>query len=71
VILIVSRMTDAEVLEELQGTSPLNIARREFSSGSAKIEQAGQQRPPLSAIEMRRMEFEAVQKIIAAFNGAP
>ena len=59
------RMTDAQVLAELQTTSPLNCARRQFSSWSAKIEQAGQQRKPLSSIEMRRMEFEAVKAILA------
>jgi hypothetical protein len=56
-------MTDAEVIKEMQGTSPLNRARRAFSSWSAKIEQAGQQREPLTAINIRRMEFDAVRAI--------
>lgn len=56
-------MTDAEVIAEIRTTSPLNRARRAFSDWSAKIEQAGQQRKPLTPIEMRRMEFEAVKAI--------
>jgi hypothetical protein len=61
-------MTDAEVMAELQSGSRLNRARQQFSSASARIEQAGQQRTPLPPIEMRRMEFEAVRKIAAVLG---
>lgn len=61
-------MTDQEIIEELKTTSALNRARRQFSSWSGKIEQASQQRNTLSAIEIRRMEFEAVKNIIMEFN---
>jgi hypothetical protein len=53
-------MTDEEVLAELRSDTPLNRARRQFSSWSARIEQASQQRKPIGPIEMRRMEFEVV-----------
>jgi hypothetical protein len=59
-------MTDEEVLAELRSDSPLNRARQQFSSWSAKIEVRGLQRQPLSPIEQRRMEFEAVRAIITA-----
>jgi hypothetical protein len=62
-------MTDAEVIAELGSDSALNKARQEFSSWSGRIEQAGRQRRPLSPIEIRRMEFQAVQAIVAAFSG--
>lgn len=62
------KMTDQEVLAELQKDTPLSRARREFSSWSAKIEQAGAQRKPLTSIQLRRMEFEAAQRIVAAYG---
>lgn len=58
-------MTDKEVMAELGSLSPWNRARKVFSASSARIEQAGQQRKPLSPIDMRRMEFEAVRRIAA------
>jgi hypothetical protein len=61
-------MTDEQVLAELRSDGALNRARRLFSSWSARIEQAGAQRKPLSPIEMRRMEFEAVTAIAAALE---
>ena len=61
-------MTDEEVIAALNSDTPLNAARRIFSSESAKIEQAWQQRSPISPVEWRRMEFEAVRKIAAALN---
>jgi hypothetical protein len=57
-------MTDEDVLTLIKGDTPLNRARRQFSSWSAKIEQAGQQRKPISPIDMRRMEFKAVEAIV-------
>lgn len=58
-------MTDDQVIEALRSDSPLNRARREFSSACGRIEQAGQQ---LSPIDVRRMEFEAVLAIVNAFG---
>jgi hypothetical protein len=60
-----SRMTDTEVMEELRSDSPLNRARRAFSSACGRIEQSGQQRRPAGPVEIRRMEFEAVRAIAA------
>ena len=59
-------MTDEEVMAELKTDSPLNRARAEFSFGAARIEQAGMQHKPPSPIDVRRMEFEAVRKILMA-----
>lgn len=56
-------MTDEEVFNELRSESVLNTARQLFSTWSAKIEQAQQQRSALPIIELRRMEFKAVQEI--------
>jgi hypothetical protein len=62
------RRTDQEVMELLRSDTPLNRARREFSTASARIEQANQQQKPFGPIEMRRMEFEAVERIAAALG---
>lgn len=59
--------SDKALIELLQSDTPLSNARREFSSAMGRIEQACQQREPLSPIEMRRMEFEAVEKIVEAY----
>lgn len=61
-------MTDKEVMEALRADTALNRARAVFSSECAKIEQAGMQRRPAGPIEIRRMEFEAVKRIIAALS---
>ncbi len=61
-------MTQDEVLAELKTDSLFNKARREFSSASAKIEQASQQRTSLAPVDMRRMEFKAVEKILAIYG---
>lgn len=61
-------MTDQEVMDELRSDTPLNRARREFSSAYGLIEQSFQQGKPPSPIEIRRMEFEAVRKIAAALG---
>ena len=63
-----SKRTDAEVLELLRGNSALNKARQIFSGAYGQIEQAHQQRSPPGPIEVRRMEFEAVEKIAAALS---
>jgi len=61
-------MTDDEVMAELRSDSVLNKARSLFSRWSGKIEQAQAQRRPISPIEMRRMEFEAVKAIRDVFK---
>ncbi len=60
-------MTNAEVMKELGSLSRLNKARQKFSSWSARIEQRSMQGLP--PVEMRRMEFEAVQDIVATYAG--
>ena len=62
------RLTDQQVIDLMQGSSRLNKARREFSSACGRIDQASRQRRPLSPIDMRRMEFEAVEKIVNAYG---
>lgn len=61
--------SDQEVMAELRSDSPLNRARRVFSSWSARIEQAGAQRTPLEPVDWRRLEFQAVAAIAAALAG--
>jgi hypothetical protein len=63
-----ARRTDAEVMELLRSDGPLNRARAIFSGASGRIEQAGMQRQPAGPIEIRRMEFEAVEKIAEALG---
>lgn len=58
------RLNDNEVMELLRGDSTLNKARQVFSSYSAMIEQSRE-----GPIEIRRLEFEAVQKIKDIFDG--
>lgn len=62
------RRTDDEVMDLLRGDSVLNKARQVFSGAAVSIEQAGQQRGGLPPIEMRRLEFEAVDRIAAALS---
>lgn len=63
-----ARMTDQEVMKALRADTALNRARAIFSSAYAGIEQEGMQRKPAGPIEIRRMEFEAVEKIAAALG---
>jgi hypothetical protein len=63
-----TRRTDAEVMDLLQNGGAFNKARIIFSGACGKIEQAGQQRSGLSPIELRRMEFEAVEEIAAVLG---
>lgn len=62
------RLNDNEVVELLRGNSTLNKARQVFSSYSAMIEQSLEQSRPIGPIEIRRLEFEAVQKIKDIFD---
>lgn len=63
-----SRRTDAEVMEALRADTPLNRARAKFSGFCGRIEQEGMQRRPVGPIEIRRLEFEAVEAIAAALS---
>lgn len=63
-------MTDDEVMRELRADTPLNRARKAFSGGAAAIEQAQMQRRKPSPVEVRRMEFEAVRRILSAYGVA-
>lgn len=63
-----NQLSDKEVVELLKGDSTLNKARQVFSSYSAMIENGMQQRVSLCPIEVRRLEFEAVQKIKEIFD---
>lgn len=63
-----NQLTDMEVVELLKGSSTINKARAVFSSYSAMIENDQHQRKPMGPIEIRRLEFEAVQKIKEIFD---
>lgn len=62
------QLNDNEVMELLRSNSTFNKARQVFSSYSARIEQAQEQSKPIGPIEIRRLEFEAVQKIKEIFD---
>lgn len=55
-----------EVLKD--NRSPLNQARRKFSNYYATLEQGCAQRVPLTPFEFMKLEFEAVEEIIKAYN---
>lgn len=59
-----TKMTDAEIMDHLRANSEFSALRQIFSSAYAAIEQAAEQRRPPSPIEVRRMEFEAVERIL-------
>lgn len=61
-------MTDEECMTLIMGLSPFNKARQQFSNWTAKIKQAQAQRQSLSSIEMRKMEFQAVEAIVLAYH---
>jgi hypothetical protein len=61
-------MTDSEVMAALRSDTPLNRARGAFSAECGRIEQAEMQRKFPGPIEMRRMEFDAVKRILGAFG---
>ena len=63
-----AKWSDSEVLAMLKMDAlPLNKARQQFSSWSAKIEQLDAQ-GSITSIEMRRMEFEAAEAILEAYG---
>lgn len=58
------RMTDAQVIEAMDGDSRFNAARKVFRFRSAELENLN-----VSPIENRRREFEIVLEIIDVFYG--
>jgi hypothetical protein len=67
---LLDEYTDRQIVDMLQDDTVWNIARRQFSSGAARIQQASEQARSLSPIELRRMEFDAVRLIAAALGVA-
>jgi hypothetical protein len=63
-------LNDNEVLELLRGDSALNKARQVFSSYCGVMTSLEQSKP-IGPIEIRRLEFEAVQKIKEIFDYDP
>ena len=57
------KLTDSEVIALLRGNSPLNAARSALSAEIGKAEVEDMQRTPLTSIERRRSEFEAVERL--------
>lgn len=58
-------MNQDEVMEHLRGGTPLNHVRAMFSGWMGRIEQEGAQRTRPTIFEVRAMEFQAVEEIIA------
>lgn len=65
---MIKKMQIGDILKLLASGSAINNARLKFSSHCGKIENAHNQRTPLSPVEMRRMEFLAVLDIVEAYN---
>jgi hypothetical protein len=61
------KLTDTQVADLYQSEVPWNIARRAFSTATARIDQIAHERA-LSPLELRRMEFEAVADIARALG---
>lgn len=61
-------MTDAEIMAALRSDTPLSRACRILHSAYAEIEQGMEQRRPLSALDVRNIEFDAVKPIAACFG---
>jgi hypothetical protein len=56
------KLTDTQVSDLVKSEVPWNLARRAFSTATARIDQIAYERA-ISAVELRRMEFEAVADI--------
>ena len=65
---LAKNFTDQEVINEITSPSLLNKARQKFSFWSGRIDQAQRQRVPLSPVELRRMELQAVEDIAATLG---
>lgn len=61
--------TEEEIVSEMESSSTLEKARKEFSAHRSRISNAGEQSTPLLPTELRRMEFLAVRAIMRAWNG--
>lgn len=63
-----TEMSNEEVLTELRSTSTLNRARIALVEGMAEMEQGMLQRKPIGPVEMRRLEFQIIQRIQKILN---
>lgn len=66
-----SRMTDADVIRHIRDDTPLNQIRSKLSGWLGRIEQEGAQRHSPSPIEMRRLEFEALEELREMLKPSP
>lgn len=62
------KLTDDQVLATMKAGSALEMGRRAFSAACGRIEQAQMQRSRPTIFDIRRMEYEAVQKIAEALG---
>ncbi len=60
----IQQMSDQEIVALMRGKSLINEVRKEFYSGVAELEQAGEQRRRPSVIEQRKREFLIAQRLI-------
>lgn len=67
----IQAISDSKLLGLLRSDTQLNRARVRFSSAAAEIEQDAMQRRPSSPIDIRKMEFAAVARILAEFGIIP
>jgi len=58
-----SKMSMDEVVGHIRDNTPLNKLRAKFSGWCGRIDQAQRQHRALNPVDMRRMEFEAVQEM--------
>lgn len=64
----IDRMSPAQVVDFMQGDTPIANARKVFSAQMAAIENAQLQRRAPNIIEQRKMEFKAVLAIMRALG---
>ncbi len=58
------RLSDAEVLAHLRDNTPVNQVRLALSSAIGEAENSVAQRFPPTSVEIRRMEFESLERIL-------
>lgn len=58
----------SELIVLMKSKSPYNAARWQLTGMIGKLEQAQQQRTPLSTLDYRKLEFEIVETVIKAYN---
>ncbi len=62
-------MDDKEVIRNIRENTPLEQARVVLSGTIGKFEQAGmQQGKPLTPVQQRKMEYQAVERLIAKIH---